>query len=145
MLAVFVWFAAHYWESITNHFLGKSEKIPRDLIPLSEGVDIALVDLEYEMSGNHITLSLHSSGKLDFESILFEMCGGTDGGIPIYAVKPPRVTPKIIPDIYDKYKIQSDDTAINNMDPGDTLTTLQVRRSDVKRWIKKYLRGPDDE
>ena len=72
--------------------------------------------------------------------MVFEILG-MDDSVDVYAVKPPMKTPEVIRDIYLKYRIASDGTAIHNMDPGDTLTNLQVRRSDVERWIKNYLNG----
>ena len=102
------------------------------------------VALNAELQDNPIVRSYHSGGENAFESLVFEMLG-TDNNVPVYAVIPPMKTPEVINEIYQKYKIGSDGTASHNLDSGDTLTNLQVRRSDVKRWIKNYLSGVDGE
>lgn len=105
---------------------------------------MAAAALNAELQDNPIVQSL---GEDDFESMVFEMLGADDSyNVPVYAVKPTAKTktPEVIHDIYLKYEIRSDGTAIHNRNPGDTLTNLQVRRSGVKRWMKNYLSGTDD-
>ena len=106
---------------------------------------MAQVALNAELRDNPIAQSYHYGGDNTFDAMVFEMLGGIDDSVDVYAVKPPMKTPEVIRDIYLKYRIASDGTAIHNMDSGDTLTDLQVRRSDVKRWIKDYLSEDDDE
>ena len=102
---------------------------------------MARAALNAELQDNPIVASCHSGGENIFEAVVFEMLGTDESdNVPVYAVKPPMKTLEVIHDLYQKYKIGSDGTATHNMDPRDTLTNLQVRRRDVNRWIKNYLR-----
>ena len=105
---------------------------------------MASTALYAEIHDNPIVQSYHYGGENTFDAKVFEMLG-MDDSVDVYAVKPPMKAPEVIHEIYQKYRIASDGTAIHNMDSRDTLTNLQVRRSDVERWIKKYLSGADDE
>ena len=108
-------------------------------MPLIDGIDMVRVALNAELQDNPIVKYSHSGGENIFESTVFAVLGTDDGGsVPVYAVKPPMKTQEVIHDIYLKYKIGSDGTAIHNMD-SSILTNLQVRRGDVKRWIKNYF------
>ena len=109
------WYARH---------IAAKPTLPSDLIPLIDGIDMARTALNAELHDNLIVRSSHTGGKGIFEYMVFEMLGGTDDSVPVYAVKPPMKTPEVIHDIYLKYKIGSDGTAIHNMDHGDTLTNL---------------------
>ncbi len=140
-LAVFLWFAAHYLESIANHFLGKSEKKPRDLIPLADGVDMAWSELKREIimlrgddwSGHDITQ--YFTGK---------MFSGHSSSINLYATNEHFKTPQIINESH-IYAFNDDMETAENPWNGDTLTNLKVRRRDVKAWVENYLNGQDEE
>ena len=140
LLASIAWLVIHYRERIFVRSSSGQRQLSLDLIPLIDGIDKARVALNAELQDNPIVQSSHAGGENIFEALVFEMLG-TDDSVPVYAVKPPMKTPEVVHDIYLKYRIASDGTAIHNMDPGDTLTNLQVRRSDVERCIKNYLKG----
>ena len=148
LLTSFAWLAIHYRSRLPRlrgiFPLISNRDNPRNLIPLIDGIDMVRVALNAELQDNPIVKYSHSGGENIFDSTVFAVLGTDDGGtVPVYAVKPPMKTQEVIHDIYLKYKIGSDGTAIHNMDSSNTLTNLQVRRSDVKRWIKNYL-GEED-
>ena len=121
---------------------GRSGGLPRNLIPLIDGIDIAWTRIRKE-SGSLQKAGFE--GRLISHFFTNEMFDGSEDSVAVYAVRPPLKTPEEISDIH-TFNIDYDkQTALHSWDPENNIKNLQVRRSDVRKWVKNYLRRLDEE
>ncbi len=73
--------------------------------------------------------------------MLFNMMfDGQENSVPLFGAKPPLRTLDIIKDAYD-YDVSEDCTeAVCTWDEKKRITNLQVRRNDIKLWVKRFDR-----
>ena len=134
------WFVP--WRQNWNAFPSLVSRLPRDLIPLIDGIEMAWSKLRHDV----IMLQ-----KEDVESyvvhrfLVDEMLGGDRSDVTLYAVRPLFNTPDMINHPTDYVFSDNGKTAVHVRDERERLTNLQVRRRDVKRWVKNYLRRIDEE
>ena len=122
--------------------VANSPNLPGDLIPLIDGIAMAWSKLRHDVK---------MLQKEDVESDVLhrffvdEMLGGDGNDVSLYAVRPLFNTPEMINHPTDYVFSDDGKTAVHVQNEGERLTDLQVRRKDVKRWVKNYLRRVDEE
>ena len=116
--------------------------LPRDLIPLIDGIAMAWSKLRHDV----IMLQKEDVGSYVLHRFFVdEMLGGDGNDVSLYAVRPLFNTPEMINHPTDYVFSDDGKTAVHVQDEGERLTDLQVRRRDVKLWVKNYLRRVDEE
>ena len=114
----------------------KPKNIPKDLIPLNEGISMVreILKNEIEMLQGE-DFQGHAFFKFILDDIIDE----------VYATNPPVTTLEIINNIHN-YSFSEDGTsAFHVHDEMDVLKDLQVRRSSVRKMVGNYLNKMDEE
>ena len=109
--------------------------LPRDLIPLIEGITMAWSKIR---RASEMLQKDSPEGHLVTKFLIDEMLGDPPA-VPLYAVSAPLTKAEIIPHLHEYVFDDDCVSAAHTQDERNKLTNLQVRRSDVKRWIPYYL------
>ena len=116
--------------------VANSPNLPGDLIPLIDGITMAWSKIRSE---SKMLQENPFEGDLVAKFIVDEMLGDDPPAVQLYAISAPLTKVEIISHVHE-YAFDDDcSAAVHVQEERNKLTKLQVRRSDVERWIKSYL------